>query len=122
MNGVETKTKKIERERDALVLQVSGAVKAVSLLRFSGADTFMGLIEEWIKYIEQTLLKLDPLDKNFQLNYSAGKEMRDFLSARLGGLRDADETLLQFQKLLRQKESELTKTVQTAKKAEENRF
>lgn len=122
MNGIETKTKKIERERDALVLQVSGAEKAVSLLRFSGADTFMELIEEWIKYIEQTLLKLDPLDKNFQLNYSAGKEMRDFLSARLGGLRDADETLLQFQKSLRQKESELTKAVQTAKKAEENRF
>lgn len=122
MNHTETKLEKIQRERNELVIQVTIVEKAVSLLRNSGANAFIELVKEWVKYIEQTLITLDPLDKNFQLEYNGKKETRDFLCARLEGLDRADENLIGVQKSLQKKEIELKKQSQIIKETEQNRF
>ena len=122
MNHTETKLEKIQRERNELVIQVTIVEKAVSLLRNSGANAFIELVKEWVKYIEQTLITLDPLDKNFQLEYNGKKETRDFLCARLEGLDRVDENLIGVQKSLQKKEIELKKQSQIIKETEQNRF
>jgi len=122
MNHSETKIKKIQRDRDELVAQIAIAEKAASLLRIPDIDVFVELIKEWIKYSERILLNLNPLDEHFQLMYNGNKEVKDFLFARLDGLRNADESLVKTQNELREKEIELNKQIQVVKKAEQSRF
>lgn len=122
MKKLETKIEKVQRERAELITQVAIAEKGANLLKIEGTSTFVELIEEWIKYIEQVLLNLDPLDEHFQLRYSASKETKDFLVAQLQGLQNADKNLLQLQQTLKQTEIELRKQIQIVKKAEQNRF
>jgi len=122
MKPVETKLKKSERERDELLLQVVAAEKAVVLLKIPGANEFIELVKEWVNYQNKVLQTLDPLDENLQLRYYAAKETKDFLSARVNGMSNAEKNLLKLQVILRDAEIELKKQRGAVREAEKNQY
>ena len=122
MKKLETKIEKAQRERDELVSQVGMAEKGANLLKNPDSIVFVELIAAWIKHFENRLNNFNPLDEHFQVEYSSSKETKDFLSARLDALRDADDNLLRLQVALRESEIELKKQVKIVKNAEQSRF
>ena len=122
MKQNETKMERAIKDRNEVAERIVIAEKSASLLALSGANVFIELLNEWVKYFENRLNSLDPLDEHLQLSYIGNRTANDFLKARLWGLQNADKELLRLQGVLLQAELELKKQVKAAKQAEQNAF